>query len=121
MTYRVNFQKQTQTKNKYNAKGQEYNGHWYHSKKEARYAEELDWLVKGKKIRSWERQVKVELKVNGKLICNYYCDFKVIDNEGGVQFHEVKGLSTDTFILKWKLFQALIDEISPGAELIIIK
>lgn len=121
MGYRILNQKETRTKNKYGAKGQTYNGLWYHSKKEAKYAEELDWLLKAKKIQSWERQVKIELKVNGQLICNYYCDFKVIDNYGGVEFHEVKGFSTDVFQLKWKLFHALIDEISPGATLVIIK
>ncbi|MBX4188246.1 MAG: DUF1064 domain-containing protein [Candidatus Doudnabacteria bacterium] len=121
MSYREVYQNQTRTKNKYGAKGQTYDGLWYHSKKEAKYAEELDWLLKAKKIQSWERQVKIDITVNGKHICNYYCDFKVINKDGDVEFHEVKGFATSEWQLKWKLFHAIIDEISPGAALIVIK
>ena len=121
MAYIQRFQKATKTKNKYNAKGQEYNGKWYHSKKEAKYAEELDWLKKAGKILEWKGQVKIELKVNGQLIANYYVDFKVIDKHGAVEYHEVKGFETTEWQLKWKLFCALIDEIDPGATLIVIK
>ena len=121
MAYNLKYQSATKTKNKYNAQRQEYNGRWYHSKKEARYAEDLDWLLKAGKIREWKPQYKIELKVNGVHICNYYCDFKVIDQYGGVEFHEVKGAITTEFQLKWKLLQALKDEIEPGCTLVMIK
>lgn len=119
--HRVHFHKQTRTKSKYNSRSKEYNGKRYDSIKEANYAEGLDWLLKAKEIQGWERQVKIDLKVNGKHICNYYCDFKVIEKDGGISFREVKGFSTDVFLLKWKLFEALVEEMYPGAELIIIK
>lgn len=121
MAYNVKYIKQTKTKNKYNAKGQEYDGKWYHSKKEARYAEELDWLKKAGKIQDWKRQVKIELNVNGRHICNYYVDFKVIDPHGAIEYHEVKGFETQEWRIKWALFHALIDEIDPGATLVVIK
>lgn len=107
--------------NKYRAKKQEYDGKWYHSRGEAAYAQELDWREKAGEIKSWERQVKIELKVNGILITNYYVDFLVVTKDGTRQYHEYKGYKTADFILKWRLFQALIDEIDPGAELVLIQ
>jgi hypothetical protein len=109
------------TANKFKAKKQEYDGKWYHSKGEAAYAQELDWLKRGGEIKTWERQVKVPLKVNGVLICNYYVDFRVITKHDTVQYHEYKGYETSEWKMKWQLFTALLPEIDPGAELIVIK
>jgi hypothetical protein len=107
--------------NKYNNTPQLYNGNRYDSKKEAEFAKELDLRVKGKDLKSWERQVKIPLTVNGKHITNYYIDFKLTNKDGSIEFVEIKGFETETWRLKWKLFEALIDEIEPGAELIVIK
>lgn len=121
-TYRQNFIKQTRKKKKYGNKTQNYNGRWYHSIKEARYAEELDWLKKSGDIISWEPQVKIDLRINGKHITNYYCDFRVVTKDETVQYHEVKGFETPDWRLKWAMLTALKDEIlEPGAELIVIK
>lgn len=109
------------SRNKYNAKLTEYNGVKYHSQREAKYAEQLDWLKKAGKIQSWERQVKLTLKVNGELICTYVVDFKVINSTGGVELHEIKGFETEGFKIKWKLLHALRDEVCPGATLLVIK
>jgi hypothetical protein len=110
------------TKNKYNAKSQEYNGEKYDSKGEAGYAQELDWRIKAGELLSYERQVKIPLKVNGVLICNYYADFMVTDKYGALQLHEYKGMILPLFQLKWKLLQALKEEIWPdGIELIMIQ
>jgi hypothetical protein len=108
-------------KSKFNAKMREYNGVMYHSIREAKYAEQLDWQVKGGAIKNWERQVKLDLKVNGVLICRYVVDFKVINKMGGVELHEVKGFETADWKLKWKLLEALRDEVCPGATLLVIK
>lgn len=112
---------QKTTGNKFKAKKQEYDGKWYHSKGEAGYAEELDWMQKAGEIKSWERQIKIPLKVNGLLICNYYVDFKVITKHDTVQYHEYKGFETMEWKMKWQLFTALLPDIDPGAELIVIK
>lgn len=113
--------RQVKASNKFKAKRQDYGGKWYHSKGEAAYAEELDWRLKAGEIQSWERQVKIPLKVNGVLIANYYVDFKVIDKHGGVQYVEYKGFETAEWKMKWNLFTALLPEIDPGAELIVVK
>lgn len=112
---------QRKSNNKFRSVKTEYGGNWFHSKGEAGYAMELDWRIKAGEIKSYQRQYKIELNVNGVHICNYFVDFKVINKTGGIEFHEYKGFSTSTFLMKWKLLQALINEIEPGADLIMIK
>ena len=108
--------------NKYNAKKIDYNGQRFDSKGEAGYCEQLDWRIKAGDIQGYERQVKIPLKVNGVLICNYIADFVVTDKHGAKELHEYKGLVLPLFQMKWRLLQALKDEIFPeGMELIIIQ
>lgn len=110
------------TGNKYKAKKQEYDGQKYDSKGEAAYAQELDWRIKTGELKSYERQVKIPLIVNGVLICNYYADFVVTTKHDSLEIHEYKGMMLPLFQLKWKLLQALKDELYPdGVELIMIK
>jgi len=92
--------------NKFSAVKQTYNGCSYDSKKEAEYAKKLDWMKKGNLVMKWERQHKIEVRVEGVHICNYYIDFKVYFINGSVEYHEVKGYSTDVWRLKWKLAKA---------------
>ncbi len=113
--------RQVKSSNKFKANKQEYDGKWYHSKGEAAYAQELDWRIKAGEIKSWERQVKIPLKVNGILICNYYIDFKVTTKHDSTEYHEYKGFETMEWKMKWQLFTALLSEIDPGAELVVIK
>ena len=107
--------------NKYHAKSSEYDGRWYHSKKEAAYAQELDLRKKAGDIKEWIPQYKIDLKVYGKHIANYYVDFKVINNDDSVELHEVKGFVTDLWRLKWKLLEAIYDRYHPGITLVVIR
>jgi hypothetical protein len=109
------------TKSKYNNKTKQYNGRTYDSIKEANHAEELDWRMKAGEIKEVIPQYKIDLRVNGKHICNYYVDFKVVKADGSIEFQEVKGVVLPLWQLKWRLLEALIDEIEPGAEMIVIK
>lgn len=119
--YRQFTKKTFRTKGKYNNRTKQYRGRTYDSIREANHAEELDWRIKAGEIKEVIPQFKISLDVNGKHICNYYVDFKVIMMDGSVQFHEVKGMELPVWQLKWKLTEALLDEIEPGAELIVIK
>ena len=103
---------------KYGAKRQEYNGYYYMSKKEAKYAQELDLLIKASEIKSYEKQFKLSLDVNGKHICNYFVDFMVITKHDTKQLHEVKGFATEVWRLKWLLAQAIYGD---EYEFIVIK
>lgn len=114
--------RQIKSNNKLNAKKSQYKGMSFDSKGEAGYCEQLDWRIKAGEIQGYERQVKIPLKVNGVLICNYIADFVVTGKHGEKEVHEYKGLRLPLFDLKWKLLQALQEEIFPeGVELIIIK
>lgn len=108
-------------KSKYGNNSQVYNGRRYDSKREATYAMDLDWRIKAGEIKEVIPQFKIDLRVNGRHITNYYVDFKVIMADGSVQFHEVKGMVLPLWQMKWTLLEALKDEIEPGCELLVIK
>ena len=102
--------------NKYHAKTSVYEGVAYHSKLEAAYAQELDFRVKAKDIKSWERQVKLDLKVNGVHITNYIMDFVIHHNDGSREFVECKGLEMDLWKIKWKILEATFDDFKIDAD-----
>lgn len=104
-------------KRKYNNELQTYNGYSYDSKLEAKYAGELDYLVKAGEVEKWERQHKLQIEINGKHIANYFIDFKVWFTDGRVEFHEVKGYETPVWRIKWKCCKALY----PDNNFILIK
>mgnify|MGYP001616160411 FL=1 len=97
-------------KRKYHNHSMTYNGHTYHSKLEANYAAELDLRVRAGDIQSWERQVKLDLKVNDYHIANYYIDFIVLHKNGTYEFCEVKGMEMDLWKMKWKILEATFDD-----------
>lgn len=102
-------------KSKYNNEFTLYSGQKYHSKKEAKFAEDLDWRKRCAEVRDWERQVKIEIKVNGIHICNYFADFKVYYSDDSVMFFDVKGYKEggayNYFKTKKKLIEALYNII----------
>lgn len=97
--------------NKYGAKKTDYNGHKYHSKKEADYARSLDWKLKTGEILKWDRQVSMQITVNGEKICRYICDF-VVTYPDRVEHIDVKGMKSgipyEHFKLKKKLVKATL-------------
>ncbi|KKM67559.1 hypothetical protein LCGC14_1469900 [marine sediment metagenome] len=107
--------------NKYFAKSSIYNEISYHSIKEAEYAQELDLRIKAKDIKSWERQVRIDIKVYDQHICNYYIDFVVTHNDKSLEYIEVKGFETETWRLKWKMFEAMFNHDHPDIVLTIVR
>ncbi len=91
---------------KYNAKKAVYQGHLYHSAKEAAYARDLDLRVKAGELESWRRQVSVPLAVNGRTICRYIVDFVERYHDGTETYIELKGYPHPVGELKLKLFAA---------------
>ena len=97
---------QTRSGNKYKAVKTTYGGSIYDSKREVTKAMELNQMVKDKQIKSWEKQVKIELRGEfGTRICNYFCDFLITHNDGTLEYLEIKSKATVTpvFRIKWKL------------------
>ena len=99
-----------QKQSKYHSKTCTYNGRKYHSRKEAAYAQELDWRKKAGEIKEIIPQYKIDIRVNDVHICNYYMDFKVILADDTIEMHEVKGFETDLWRIKWRLAKALYPE-----------
>ena len=97
-------------KNKFNAKKKLYNGRYYDSILEADYAEQLDWRIKAEEIKEVITQYKISLDINSDHIANYYMDFKVILSDGTIEMHEVKGVETDLWRMKWRMAKALYPE-----------
>lgn len=92
---------------KYNARAAKYNGQRYHSKREAEYAAELDLRVRAGELKSWRRQVKMPIVVNGSRICSYTIDFVETPPSGDEIYTEIKGFETPEWKLKWKLFEVV--------------
>lgn len=95
---------------KYGNSTKEYGGRIYHSKLEAKYAQDLDLLKRAKEIKEWEGQFRLPLNVNGYHIGNYIVDFLVTMPDGTQEIHEVKGFETDLWRMKWKLTEALYSD-----------
>ena len=106
--------------NKYGNKSQTYEGITYASKKEAGFAQELVFRVRSGDVKSWSRQKKISLDVNGYHICNYYIDFVIEHNDGTLEYVEVKGFETEVWRLKWKIFEATYSHL-PNIKLTVVK
>ena len=102
------------------AKKQEYNGFHYDSGFEARYAMELDLRLKAKEIESYERQVNLEMIVNGYKVWTYRIDFIIHHLDGLTEYIECKGYPTPVWKLKWLLFEALYADL-PDTKLTIVQ
>ena len=101
-------------KNKFGAKKQKYRGRIYDSTLEMEKAIDLDWQVKAKAIKSWTAQYKFDLRVSGEHICNYYIDFRVENNDGSIDYIEIKGFPTDLWRFKFRITEALFHELTSG-------
>lgn len=114
---------QEEKRAKYHNRPQTYNGITYHSSLESYYAAELDWRVKSKELVSWERQVKLDLRVNGEHITNYYMDFVELYPDGHRQFTECKGLEMEVWKMKWRILEATFEDFKkhPDDCLLVVK
>jgi len=110
---------------KYKNVNQTYDGYSYDSKLEANHAYELDLLMKATddeiRVEKWERQFKVDIRVNDIHICNHFIDFKVWYANECVELHECKGIWTPVAKLKLKLLEATYLKDHPEIEYRVIK
>ena len=97
-------------RSKYGNLKTEYNGTVFHSKKEAEYAQRLDFMKRATSLRdrvtSYDMQVPFQVIMNGKKICRYIADFKVQYADGHEEIIDVKGVRTQMYSLKKKLVEA---------------
>lgn len=85
-----------------------YNGQVFHSKAECLYAFGLDMQKSAGAIHAWQSQVVMPIRLNGIHICNVMVDFGIKDTAiSDWRYVEVKGFSTELFLLKKKLLLAM--------------
>jgi hypothetical protein len=84
----------------------------YDSKREMKYAQELDVLKACGEVMSWDRQWPFPIWVAKKYICTVVIDFKVrYASDGHWEHHEVKGVETPVWRLKRKLLEACYPDV----------
>lgn len=104
-------------RSKYNAKKKVVDGHLFHSTKEAERYCELKLFLKAGLIRNLVLQPRFLLQdeffdkngVKHKKI-EYVADFSYIDNDGKAIVEDVKGVLTDVYKIKKKIFLKKYDE-----------
>jgi hypothetical protein len=73
-------------------KREDLNGLFVRSSWEANYARYLNWLIEQGEIKSWEYEADIfwfdEIKRGTR---SYTPDFKIVNSDGSVEYHEVKG------------------------------
>lgn len=95
--------------NKYRAQKVEHKGIKFDSKLEYEYYLFLmDKKAKGK-IKEVILHKRIDLIVNGQLVCFMKPDFSILNNDFSIEYHDTKGVVTSSFRLKAKLFKALKD------------
>lgn len=96
---------------KYNAIPTELNGVKFASRKEARFAQQLDLLIKAGIVSHYDTQPSYELqpsyKQGDKTIrsIRYVADFKVFYADGRVEIIDCKGVKTPVYLIKKKMFE----------------
>ena len=87
--------------------------HLHDSKLEANYCNRLLAMQQAREISHYETQVSFDLNVEGKLICKHIVDFCIWKNDPHpCEVHDTKGMKTDVWRLKHKLFEALYPYIT---------
>jgi hypothetical protein len=109
--------KKSYSYNKYGNKTSVVNGIPFDSKLEAAYYNELLLRQKAKEIKTITPQYRLDLRVNDIHIAWYYVDFMIELTNGELEYHEVKGMETDVWKIKWKLSKALF----PNNKFVLIK
>ncbi|MCM3573313.1 DUF1064 domain-containing protein [Mesobacillus subterraneus] len=99
------------TRNKFGNRKTVVDGITFDSRAEAKYYEQLKWLKKAKQIKDFKLQPKFLLqeafKKNGNTIrkIEYKADFEIHNLDGSVEIIDVKGVETEAFKIKKKLFE----------------
>lgn len=103
---------------KYHAKRTQAGGRIFDSKREAARYQELILLMRAGEITNIECQVpfllQEKFKKNGKSIreINYIADFVVTYKDGHIEVEDVKGVRTEVYRLKKKLFEKRYPELT---------
>lgn len=110
--------KKPKKKSKYNNKKTEIDGITFDSKKEAEYYSMLKILKQAEEIKDFGLQPRYELQPkfskNGKKYraITYIADFVIVNNDGTTEVVDVKGVETQVFKIKKKMFEYQYPDLS---------
>lgn len=88
------------------------NNQYFRSSWEANYARYLNWLVELKEIKSWEFEPETFMfeKIKRGNI-SYTPDFRIINNDESIEYHEIKGYMDKDSKVKIKRFNKYFPEL----------
>ena len=100
---------------KFNNVKSEIDGHKFDSKKESEFYGSLKIKKQAGLIKDFKMQVPYEIIVNNIRIANYFLDFLVENNDGTIEYIDIKGkdkktnkfIKTGVFALKKRLVEAI--------------
>jgi hypothetical protein len=123
------FKDEKEISSKFHNVSREYNGHRYHSTLESEFAKQLDLKLRSGLIKSWDKQVKIEINVkmindepvltsepvielmkrgiSAYHITNYFMDFVVTNPDNSQTFYETKGMELSVWKLKFRLTEMI--------------
>lgn len=108
----------SKSKSKYNNQKTIVDGIKFDSKKEAEYYCQLKLLKQAGKIKDYRLQPRYELQPafekNGKKYraITYIADFAIINNDGTTEVVDIKGVETQVFKIKKKLFEYMYPDLN---------
>lgn len=83
---------------------------YFRSKKEAKRYIDLVLLQRAGEISNLQTQVRYPLTVRKMHVCDYIADFRYTTKDGKVIIEDAKGMRTQMFNLKRKLFEAIYEQ-----------
>jgi len=100
---------------KFNNVKVEIDGHTFDSKKEAEFYGQLKLKKNAGLIKDFQMQVQYDIIVNQIKIAKYFLDFLVENNDGSIEYIDIKGkdsktnkfIKTGVFALKKRLVEAI--------------
>lgn len=110
--------RKSKSKSKYNNQKTIVDGIKFDSKKEAEYYCQLKLLKQAGKIKDYKLQPRYELQPafekNGKKYraITYIADFAIINNDGTTEVVDIKGVETQVFKIKKKLFEYMYPDLN---------
>jgi len=110
--------RKSKSKSKYNNQKTIVDGIKFDSKKEAEYYCQLKLLKQAGKIKDYRLQPRYELQPafekNGKKYraITYIADFAIINNDGTTEVVDIKGVETQVFKIKKKLFEYMYPDLN---------
>ena len=87
-------------RNSKSGKREDLDNQYFRSAWEANYARYLNWLIKQGEIKAWEFEVDTFQFPVKRGNMSYLPDFKITNNDGSIEYHEVKGYMDDNSRVK---------------------